>query len=577
MTRPSFLKHVWRRKLVQWALAYLAGAWVIVESSSLVVEQFGWPSVIGQAVIILAGFGFFGALVLAWYHGEQGRQRVSGPELLMLAALFAIAAGVVSLVSRPQAPEVAIDSAGPTDRLPADPRPSIAVLPFADMSPDGDQEYFADGVAEEILNAITKIPGLRVAARTSAFSFKGTDADIKTVAARLSVAAVLDGSVRKENGRVRITAQLINAEDGFHLWADTYDRELESVFAVQDEIAREIVQALRLQMIGAEDLPLDIPTTSPEAYEAYLRARHAIGTASLPGWREAQSLLTRALELDSAFAPAHASLAMTDLLLGWFGDQSFLEAVPRARRSAGRALELDDRLSDAYAAMGYLALYHDWDWPVAERWFLRALELNPNDAVARHGYGDLLSILGDGEEGLRQVELGRQADPLSPLAVLPVLGHKVFLGRFDEVIQELDSLRVLFPDRQEIGRDFVASALWHSGRPLEALDHWIEMWPEDPMFHEAVRRGVAEAGPVGAVRAWADYRAGQATHGRGGAYSVAVLYARAGETAAALEWLWQAYEARSWSLLHVTLDPAFESLRGEPGYSALLEAMDIPS
>jgi serine/threonine-protein kinase len=566
-----------RRKLVQWALAYLAAAWVIVESSSLVVEQFGWPSVIGQVVIVLAGIGFLGVLVLAWYHGEQGRQRVSGPELLMLATLFAIAAAVVSLVGRPRAPEAVPDAARPTDRLPVDPRPSIAVLPFADMSPGGDQEYFADGVSEEILNAITKLPGLRVAARTSSFSFKGTGADIKTVAERLSVGTVLDGSVRKENGRVRITAQLISAEDGFHLWSDAYDRELESVFAVQDEIAREIVRALRTQLVGAGDLSIDIPTTSPDAYEAYLRARHAIGTASLPGWRQALGLLTRALELDPAFAPAHASLAMTHLLLGWFGERPFLETVPLVRTSAARALELDDRLSDAHAVTGYLALYHDWDWPAAERWFLRALDLNPNDAIARHGYGDLLSILGDGEAGLRQVELGRQADPLSPLAVLPVLGHKVFLGRFDEVIQELDSLRVLFPDRREIGRDFVASALWNSGQRREALDHWIESWPEDPALHEAVERTLAEAGPVDAMRVWADYRAEQVERGRGGAYSVAVLYGRAGDAATALEWLWRAHEARSWSLLHVTLDPAFDALRSEPAYGALLEAMGIPS
>jgi TolB-like protein len=494
----------------------------------------------------------------------------------MLAALLAITGGLLDLVGRPSVPETKPEAGPRAEAALEDPRPSIAVLPFADMSPEGDQEYFADGVAEEILNAIARIPSLRVAARTSAFSFKGENIDVRQVGERLSVGAVLEGSVRQEGDRLRITAQLIDARDGFHLWSERYDRELKSIFEVQDEIAREIVRALEVQLVGSQALSIDIPTTSPEAYEAYLRARHAIGTGTLDTWRHARDLLERALELDPEFAPAYASLALTHLLQGWFGVAPYEETAPLARGSALRALELDDRVSDAHAVLGYFALYHDWDWGGAERRFLRALELNPNDFVARHGYGDLLSILGDGEEGLRQVELGRSADPLSAIAVFPVLGHKVFLRRFDEVIHEIDSLRALFPENPEVGRDFLGAAYWHSGRRLEALDRWRPHWAADPALVEAVEAGLAEGGPESAMRAWANYRARQAEDRGADPYGVAVLYGRAGETTRAFEWLDRAFESRSWSLLHVTMEPAFDALRDDPRYRQLLQRIGIP-
>jgi TolB-like protein len=252
------LQRLKERKLVQWALAYLAGAWALLECLGFLSEQFQWPALVAQVVTILAAFGFFVALVVAWYHGEKGQQRVSGAELPMIAALLAVAAAALGIWSRGTVPYVA------TAPEPYDPgvvrddgRPSIAVLPFADMSPDGDQEFFADGIAEEILNALTQVSGLRVAARTSAFSFKGSDTDIRTVGERLSVGSVLEGSVRKEGNQVRITAQLIDVEDGFHVWSESYDRELKSVFDVQDEIAREVVGALE---VAGGQAQLQVPT-----------------------------------------------------------------------------------------------------------------------------------------------------------------------------------------------------------------------------------------------------------------------------------------------------------------------------
>jgi TolB-like protein/tetratricopeptide (TPR) repeat protein len=578
MPEPALLQTLKERKLVQWALAYLAGAWVLFEVSDAVGSRWNLPDVLFQALFILLAIGFFVALVFAWYHGEKGRQRVSGPELLIMAALLAIAAGVVGIWSRGGAhltggqsePDV------PT-ATEEDDRPSIAVLPFVDMSPEGDQEYFADGIAEEILNALTKVPGLKVAARTSAFSFRGADTDVRTVGERLAVSTVLEGSVRKEENRVRISAQLIEVQDGFHVWSETYDRELESVFAVQDEIAREVAKALEVELLPGPRTGVVLASqTNPDAYQAYLRGRHAFHQLSSLGWQEAIEQFTRSIEIDPTFAPAHAGLASTHFIRGFFGGIPFLEAVPLARRVALHALELDDGLGEPHAILGYIALYHDWDWESAELELQRALELNPTDALSRHGLADLFTVLGDAEEGLRQVELGREVDPMSYLANFPVAGHLLFVRRYEDVIVQVHNLRELFPDRANSGSTFLGSALWQLGRFDESLEEYGTGWSNDPDFAQALEEGLEEAGPRGAMRAGAEYLASQYQNGGENAFDVASCYARAGENQAALEWLERGYEARLPESLHVVFYPEFDALRPDPRFQDLLRRLNIP-
>ncbi|MGQ0812884.1 MAG: hypothetical protein ACT4O1_00255 [Gemmatimonadota bacterium] len=209
------------RKLVQWALAYLAGAWLLLQVADVIGAHFGWPPAVMRALIALLAIGFFGALIVAWYHGERGVQRVSGPELLMLAALFVIAGGVVAFVGTTPSERSSAVSHAANPRAPIAEQRSIAVLPFANFSDDAANEYFSDGMTEELINALANVPGLRVAARTSSFAFKGEKANIAEVAQRLNVGTVVEGSVRRAGGRIKVTAQLINAADGFHLWSNT--------------------------------------------------------------------------------------------------------------------------------------------------------------------------------------------------------------------------------------------------------------------------------------------------------------------------------------------------------------------
>jgi adenylate cyclase len=578
MPFPTFLQRLKERKLVQWGLAYLAAAWALMECVGFLGEQFGWPALVAQIVTILAAFGFLIALVAAWYHGERGQQRVSGAELLMIAALLAIAAGVLGIWSRgSQSPTATQPEPYAPGAVEDDGRPSIAVLPFADMSPAGDQEFFADGMAEEILNALTQVSGLKVAARTSAFSFKGSDTDIRTVGERLSVRSVLEGSVRKEGNRVRVTAQLINVEDGFHVWSETFERELKSVFDIQDEIARKVVSALEIELVGEAHAGVPAASqTNPEAYQAYLRGRYAFNDWTSTGRQTALEQLKRSIEMDPSFAPAYAGLALAEFMTGFFDMVPFREAVPVAREYALRALELDPNLSEAHAVLGYAALYHDWDWPSAEAALSRALELNPSDAFARHGMADLLTVLGDAEGGLRQVELGRQADPLSTLANVVVAGHLVFAHRYDDVISQVRYLRELYPSFPNVGAGFLSSTFWQLGRFEESLDEFVKSRGNDPGVSAAVEEGLERAGPRGAMRAAAEQLIGRYEEGGSLAFDIASCFAKAGEQEAALDWLERGYEDRLPESLHAVFYPEFDFLSSNPRFRELLRLLNIP-
>ena len=264
--------------------------------------------------------------------------------------------------------------------------PSIAVLPFANMSADPEQEYFCEGLAEELIDALARLDGLRVVARTSAFQFRGRGHDLREVGDRLNVKTVLEGSVRKAGNRLRVNAQLINAEDGYHLWSERYDRDLDDVFAVQDDIARSVVEKLRVKLLGAADALLVKPSTDDlEAYDLYLRGRFYLDRMP-DGPRKGIQYFVQATAKAPAYAAAYAGIADSYNVLGWFGVVAPKEAYPKAEAAARKALELDDSLADAHACLGYIATLYAWDWVLAERELRRAVEANPSYANAHLYY-----------------------------------------------------------------------------------------------------------------------------------------------------------------------------------------------
>jgi len=325
--------------------------------------------------------------------------------------------------------------------------PSIAVLPFANMSPDPENDYFGDGLAEELANALAQLPQLRVAARTSAFQFRGKDSDVREIGARLNVETVLEGSVRKAGNRLRVTAQLISVSDGFHLWSNRYDREMEDVFAVQDEITAAIVDQLKVRL-GSEPKAPSVRrhTDNLDAYALYLKGRYYWNSLTPEGLRKSRECYEKAIEIDPEYALAHAALSMWHQSLAFWADASPTEAFGKSRAAAERALEIDETVALAHNCLAVIHFMHDWDWEKAEREFERALELDPSSPFGHLNYAFLLTDLGRYEDALREARIAQRLDPLSTIVNTWAASLLVSAGRVKDGIAELEEIVARDPE-----------------------------------------------------------------------------------------------------------------------------------
>ena len=381
----GWIEELKRRNVIRVALAYLVASWLVLQVGDVVLENIGAPAWVMQALMFVLAVGFFVAVALAWIYEltPDGIRRESEVDptssitahtahkldrvIVSLLAAVLVTVGIQAFVkdtpTNPDAARPAAEAASAATAVPAasafDTAPlndkSIAVLAFADLSPEGDQAYFAEGVSEELLNVLAQVPGLKVAGRTSSFAFKDQNRDLREIGEILDVANILEGSVRTAGNKVRVTAQLIKADDGFHLWSETYDRDLTDIFAVQDDIAREIAVVLKATILG--DAPVEkFAETDPVTYENYLKARQWIHTRNHDLMVDALDLLDEALEIDPDYAPALAQKAMALLLLSdsgaSYGDIPLAEALAESRPLIDRALEIDPALSEAWAVSG---------------------------------------------------------------------------------------------------------------------------------------------------------------------------------------------------------------------------------
>jgi len=316
-------------------------------------------------------------------------------------------------------------------------QPSIAVLPFTNLSADKEQEYFCDGMAEEIINALTQLEGLRVVARTSSFSFRGKEIDVREIGRQLNIENLLEGSVRKAGNRVRITAQLINVADGYHLWSDKYDRNIEDIFAIQDEISLAIVDRLKVKLLKEEKAKLVKRfTENQEAYNLYLKGRYFWNRRYEGGLQKGIEFFQQAIEKDPLYALAYVGMADCYILLGHFGWLPPKEAYPRARTAAEKALEIDDKLAEAHTSMGWIRTFYDWDWVGAEEEFKRALNLNPNYATGYEWYAVSLAPMERLDEASILLKRALELDPLS-LMISTVVGLGLYWARqYDEALDQ---------------------------------------------------------------------------------------------------------------------------------------------
>jgi TolB-like protein/Flp pilus assembly protein TadD len=445
----AFIEGLRTRKLFQWGLAYLAGAWVLLEVLSQVGEHFAWPNVALRLLTVALALGFLPALVLAWYHGEQGRQRVTGPELMILTVLLLTAGGVLWLVGRPAGAAVPPGVAAATRPDAIGGRRFIAVLPFTSLSADPENSYFAGAIHDELLTQLSKLGDLRVISRTSVMAYTDTRKTLRQIAEELGVGVVLEGSVQRVGNRVRVQAQLIDAATDEHLWAESYDRDLTDLFAIQRDIAQQIANALQARLTAGERAALaQVPTQNAEAYDFYLQARdyHLRSDVTQENLETAQGLYERAVTLDPSFALAHARLSHAHGQLRWWQFDRSDARREQQRTAAARAVELQPGLPEARMAMG---IYHYWGHRDYERALVElraALESAPGNAQLQHFIGAILRRQGRIEEGVREMEQALLLDPRNTLLSRDLANMYYLLRRYPEAEQVFKRVLELAPD-----------------------------------------------------------------------------------------------------------------------------------
>jgi TolB-like protein len=446
---------------------------------------------------------------------------------------------------------------------------SIAVLPFTDMSEKKDQEYFADGMAEEIIDLLAKIPGLKVISRTSSFQFKGKTEDLRNIGTQLGVAYVLQGSVRKSGDRLRVTAQLINSRDGTHLFSQTYDRDLSDVLKMQDEIAVSLVRALQLEVEA--NIVSRPALRSTEAYTLYLQGQHATGRFDQPGYEQAISDFERVLELDPSFAPADLWLSYAYFTLGLYGFTPPTIAFEKARQASERALKLDPNLAFAHAQLGDIHRVYDWDWGAAERELKRALELAPDDGNILVVGANLSLSMGRWDEALKQVNAAVAQDPLSPIPYQVLSLIQARRGRMEEA--EVAALRALaFNPTGAFGHYLLGDVLLLRSQADAALTEFSKETVDGARLGGSAMAYFALGRKADSDAALAQTIKTQANR----PFLIARAYGFRGEADESLKWLDRAYAQKDGTgLVGIKGDPGFRKIEDDPRYKAFLRKMNL--
>jgi serine/threonine protein kinase/tetratricopeptide (TPR) repeat protein len=449
---------------------------------------------------------------------------------------------------------------------------SIAVLPFADMSPQRDQEYFCDGLAETLINALTSIKDLRVVARTSAFSFKGKDQDVREIGKKLNVNAVLEGSVQKADNRIRITAQLINVEDGYHIWSERYDRELFDVFAIQDEIGLAIVEQLRGKLLREEkEKLLKRHTDNAEAYNLYLKGLYFWNKRTGEGMKKGMAYFQQAVDSDPIYALAYCGLADSYSLLGFWCFLSPKDTFLKAKALAEKALEIDNTLAEAHASLAFINFSYDWDWSAAENGFEKSIKLNPGYATAHHWYGVYLTAMGRHEEAFKEMRRAQELDPLSLMINLNV-GMILFNQRqYDKAIEQ-------YRKTLEMDQRF-SQTHYQLAKVYGMKDMYKDATDEALKAHNL---GLPWAS---AVLGWVYGIAGERDEAEKllqemeellkkqyiSSMSLYGIYLGLGDLDKSIEWLEKAYNGRDPAMPFLKVSPEFDVIRSDPRYKALLK------
>ena len=463
--------------------------------------------------------------------------------------------------------------------------PSIAVLPFANLSADREQDYFCDGMAEEIINSLTHLEALRVVARTSAFSFRDKSVDIREIGKKLNVGTVLEGSVQKSGNRLRITAQLTNVADGYHLWSEKYDRDMgelswpEDIFAIQDEISLAIVDKLKLRLLGENKARLmKRHTGDPDAFNLYLKGRYFWNKRTEDSLKKAVGYFEQAIERDPGYALAYSGLADSHIMLAEYSLVQPKEAFPKAKAAVMKALKIDESLAEAHTSLAFVKTLSDWDWMGAEKEFKKAIEFNPGYPIARQWYAEYLTMTERYAEAIAELKRAQELDPLS-LTIGVATGVTLFCGtrQYDRVIAECQKVLEMDPN---FGGALNVLGMVYRERGM--YDQAIEAFQKARTFDEGntwITAGLGHAYALAGKKNEAQKVLDELERLSKQKYvpsdNIALVCLGLGRKDLMFEYLEKAYQERCVGLSWLKADPIFDSLRSDPGFIALLKRIGL--
>jgi adenylate cyclase len=576
----NFFIELKRRHVYRVAVAYAILGWLLIQVATQVFPFFEIPNWGVRLIVLFIVIGFPIALVLAWAFeltpegikraedvdlGKSAMRKTNRRSLIWGTAVVAILAAALLVGGRLNL----FRSRPSTTTTVANDR-SIAVLPFADLSQAKDQEYFCDGISEEILDALAKVEGLRVVARTSSFSFKGKNADVSEIAQKLNVQNILEGSLRREGNRIRITAQLINARDGFDIWSDTFERELQGVFAVQDEITRSIVDALKIKLVVGLTAR---QRQNTEAYDLYLQGLFFSNKSDEESLRKSLNLFQRALDKDANFPRAWTGIAKAWY---WLADvyAKPLEAYPRMMEAASKALAVDERDAEAHCYLGEAKRILDRNLSGEDVELKRALELDANSATAHLIMSLFQSAQGNLEEAVNEIQKAKELDPISPAISYFAVGRYLATDRIDEAVAEGQRTLQLDVNFQYLTPP-LAGAYLAKGKFEEALALYEKAQEVTHFPSSGMALTYSRLGRLADARRILDQLLAKARTYYFPGDSIAAVYVALGNKDEAFRWLERAFEEHSYPLYTFLFDPEFRPLRSDPRFADLLRRIGV--
>jgi TolB-like protein len=568
----SFFLDLRKKRIIEILAGFIAGGWLAYEIVHwILVVHYHLPEKLLDITLTTLLGALICTLLWRWFSGwEKPRKFKLELVLIPLVVLITLLLDI-NIILHLKGPE--------PEPMPASKwKNSIAVLPFVDLSPQKDQEYFCDGMTEELINRLSNIRELKVPARTSAFYFKGKEQDIREIGRKLDVRTVLEGSVRRAGNELRITAQLINIADGYHLWSETYDRELRDIFVIQDEIALAVADKLKLTLVGEEKAKLvKRPTENLEAYNLYLLGHHHFYLGPEANIKKAIKYYEEAVNTEPSFALAYSALADGYCTLGFNGWLAPADGYPKAKAAAMKALDLDDSLGEAHASLANVMFNFDWNFAGAEEEFLRALKLNPRSADIHIFYSWCLEQSGRSDEAIAGFERAINLDPVSSFTNRGLGWGYFFAGRYDESIVQLKATLELDPNNYwtlvELAWPYAMKGMKREVALLVDKIKALYSLEEDPALLSSAAWCYAVTGEKEKARVLLERMLDLSVRKYVDPYSVAGVYAGLGEKDRAFDWLTRGYKDRSIGMLSLKVDPFLNPLRSDPRYMELLKKM----